>query len=163
LATAFFAEGKYVQAYATYGGARRGAPVSSFLRVSDKPIRLRCDIEEPDVIVCFDPSLLSEALLKGAGKNTFIIVNSVYNPDRYRELGDYRWVTVDGKAVAQRNGLGRIVNSALVGAFAGVVKAPDLKRLCRAVREMSPVKADENVKACLEGYELALKWEELVL
>lgn len=160
LAAAFFAEGKYVQAYATYGGARRGAPVSSFLRVDDRPIRLRCDIEEPDVIVCFDSSLLSEALLKGAGKNTFIIVNSVYKPDHYRGLGDYRWVTVDGKAIAQRNGLGRIVNSALVGAFAGVVKAPNLEKLCQVVREMSPVKVEENANACLEGYKLALKWEE---
>ena len=30
LARTFFAEGKYVQTFATYGGARRGTPVNSF-------------------------------------------------------------------------------------------------------------------------------------
>ena len=39
LAKAFFAEGKQVQAFASYGGARRGTPVSSFIRVDDRPVR----------------------------------------------------------------------------------------------------------------------------
>lgn len=39
LANIFFREGKYVQTYATYGGARRGTSVSSFIRVDDKLIR----------------------------------------------------------------------------------------------------------------------------
>lgn len=159
LAAAFFAEGKYVQAYATYGGARRGAPVSSFIRVDEKPIRLRCDIENPDVIVCFDPSLLNAALLAGAGPQTLVLVNSVYGPEQFRALGDYRWVTVSGKAIARQNGLGRIVNSALVGAFAALVGAPGLENLCRVVREMSPVKIEENVQACLDGYRSVLQRE----
>src|SRR3972149_5535456 len=46
LAMAFFAEGRQVQTFATYGGARRGTPVSSSIRVDDRPIRLRCDIEQ---------------------------------------------------------------------------------------------------------------------
>ncbi|HJP35196.1 MAG TPA: 2-oxoacid:acceptor oxidoreductase family protein, partial [Gammaproteobacteria bacterium] len=33
LAMAFFAEGKFIQSFATYGGARRGTPVSSFIRI----------------------------------------------------------------------------------------------------------------------------------
>ncbi len=41
LARAFFADGKYVQTFSTYGGARRGGPVSSFIRVDDQPIRQR--------------------------------------------------------------------------------------------------------------------------
>ena len=61
LAMAFFAEGREVQSFATYGGARRGTPVSSFIRVDDKPIRVRCDIERADAILCFDASLLEGA------------------------------------------------------------------------------------------------------
>ena len=38
LAAAFFAAGRQVQCFATYGGARRGTPVSSFIRVDDRPV-----------------------------------------------------------------------------------------------------------------------------
>ena len=73
---AFFAEGHYVQTFATYGGARRGTPVSSSIRVDADPIRLRCDIECADAILCFDDSLLDENLLQRADGETRILVNS---------------------------------------------------------------------------------------
>ncbi|MCL6610325.1 MAG: 2-oxoacid:acceptor oxidoreductase family protein [Peptococcaceae bacterium] len=152
LAEAFFREGKYIQAYATYGGARRGTPVSSFVRVDDKPIRLRCDIENPDVIVCFDPSLLTGALLQGAGEDTLLLINSASAPDHFASLGNFRISTVDAVTIAHANDLGRIVNTTLVGAFAGLVNKPDLDILIRVIREKSPAKVDQNVKAFLEGY-----------
>ena len=62
LAAAFFAAGRQVQCFASYGGARRGTPVSSYLRVDDRPIRVRCDIERADAILCFDATLLARAL-----------------------------------------------------------------------------------------------------
>jgi len=155
LATAFFREGKYVQAFATYGGARRGTAVSSFLRIADRPIRLRCDIEDPDAILCFDASLLEDKLLKGATEKTLILVNSTMPPEAFKEFDSLKIFTVDGKSIAGRNGLGRIVNSALLGAFAGLLGAPAFQNLQSVVEEMSPVKVKENVSSCLEGYELA--------
>ena len=80
LAMAYFAEGRQVQAFASYGGARRGTPVSSFLRVDDRPVRLRCDIERADAILCFDASLLQGALLAAAHSETLIVVNSARSP-----------------------------------------------------------------------------------
>ena len=76
LAMAFFAEGRHVQSFASYGGARRGTPVSSFIRVDDRPIRVRCDIERADAILCFDASLLEGRLLATARPDTLIVVNS---------------------------------------------------------------------------------------
>src|SRR5512144_2031219 len=76
LARAYFAEGKQVQVFASYGGARRGTPVSSFLRVDDRPVRLRCDIERADAILCFDASLLDGRLLATAHAGTLIVVHS---------------------------------------------------------------------------------------
>jgi len=73
LAMAFFAEGRQVQAFSSYGGARRGTPVNSYLRVDDKPIRLRCDIEKADAILCFDASLLEGKLLATARPDTLIV------------------------------------------------------------------------------------------
>jgi pyruvate ferredoxin oxidoreductase gamma subunit len=154
LATAFFQEGKYVQAYSTYGGARRGTPVSTFIRVDDDPIRERCDIEEPDAILCFDPSLLSPALLSGCRPDTVVLVNSTRAPEEFADLGPMRVATIDALAVAQSNGLGRIVNSTLLGAFARAMGAPDLGVLLDVVRQVSPRKTEENVKSATDGYHL---------
>lgn len=157
LATAFFREGKYIQSFASYGGARRGTPVSAFLRVDDKPINLRCDIEEPDALLCFDSSLLDKALLKGATSRTRIMVNSSKSPDDFQHLGAFHIVTVDAKKIASQNNLGRIVNSALIGAFAALLEAPAIESLLAVVKEMSPAKAEENVASCRDGYDLIKK------
>ena len=154
LAMAFYAEGRQVQAFATYGGARRGTPVSSFIRVDDRPIRRRCDIETPDAILCFDAHLLDQRLLKGASPATPIVVNTTHTAAQLRHLGDYTIYTVDGFRVARDNGLGRFINSALLGAFTSVLGAPDIEIVCRTIRDSAPVKAQENEQACREGYRL---------
>jgi len=155
LAMAFFAEGLEVQSFATYGGARRGTPVSSFIRVDERPIRVRCDIERADALLCFDASLLEGRLLAAAGPQTLIVVNSQRTPQQFAtDLPGYRVLPVDGIAVAQKNGLGRIVNSALLGAFARAVQAPALETLSRTIAEATPKNKQENVRACLDGYGL---------
>ena len=153
LAAAFFAEGREVQSFATYGGARRGTPVSSYIRVDGKPIRLRCDIEQADALLCFDASLLEGRFLATATPRTLIVVNSRHAPEHFaKALPGYRVLPVDGLEVAQRNGLGRIVNSALLGAFAAAIGAPALATLEAAIAEEAPKNARENVAACVEGY-----------
>ena len=51
LALAAIEEGKYAQAFPSFGPERRGAPVMAFLRVDDQPIRLREKVYDPDVVV----------------------------------------------------------------------------------------------------------------
>ena len=153
LAMTYFAEGRQVQAFASYGGARRGTPVSSFLRVDDQPVRLRCDIERADAILCFDASLLQGALLATAHSETLIVVNSARTAAEFRAaLPGYRVVPVDGLAISRRQGLGRIVNSALLGGLARAVGDPPLAVLQKLLLEQSPKLQNENVAACLEGY-----------
>jgi pyruvate ferredoxin oxidoreductase gamma subunit len=153
LARAYFAEGRQVQAFASYGGARRGTPVSSFLRVDDRPVRLRCDIERADAILCFDASLLQGALLAAAQSGTLIVVNSTRSPAEFRAtLPGYRIVPVDGLAISRRLGLGRIVNSALLGGLARAVGDPPLPVLEHLLQHESPKLRDENVAACVAGY-----------
>ena len=153
LAMAFFAQGKQVQAFASYGGARRGTPVSSFLRVDERPIRLRCDIERADAILCFDATLLQGALLAAADNETLIVVNSARSAAEFREtLPGYRVVPVDGLAISRCLGLGRIVNSALLGGLACAVGDPPLPLLEKLLLVESPKLRDENVAACTEGW-----------
>jgi pyruvate ferredoxin oxidoreductase gamma subunit len=160
LATAFFAAGRQVQSFASYGGARRGTPVNSFIRVDDRPIRVRCDIEQADAILCFDASLLESRLLAAAGPDTLIVVNSSRTPAEFAALRPgYRVIPVDGLSISRRHGLGRIVNSALLGALARAIGAPQLEVLTRTLTDEAPKLRDENVAACEEGY----RWVEAQL
>ena len=153
LAAAFFAQGRQVQCFASYGGARRGTPVSSFLRVDDRPVRVRCDIERADAILCFDSSLLAGPLLATAGDATLIVVNSTRSPAAFaRELPGRRVIPVDGLAIARRAGLGRVVNSALLGGFARALGALPLAAMEATLGENSPKLHDENIAACAEGW-----------
>lgn len=155
MADMFFQEGKDVLVYATYGGARRGTPVSSSLRVDDKPIRMRCDIEHPDIIVCFDPSLLEGGLLKGATAQTTVLINSSLPAEEFARLGDFKIVTIDARTIAKKHELGRIVNTTLVGAALGLIGYANIELLEKVVGETSPVKVKNNVAACMEGYQVA--------
>jgi pyruvate ferredoxin oxidoreductase gamma subunit len=160
LATAFFAEGRQVQSFASYGGARRGTPVNSFIRVDDRPIRVRCDVEQADAILCFDASLLEGRLLATAGPDTLIVVNSSRTPAEFAALRPgYRVIPVDGISISRRHGLGRIVNSALLGALARAIGAPRLDVLTRTLADEAPKLHDENIAACEDGY----RWVEAQL
>ena len=160
LATAFFAAGRQVQAFSSYGGARRGTPVSSYIRVDERPIRLRCDIERADAILCFDSTLLDARLLAAAGPDTLIVVNSAQPPEHFGQaLPGRRVIPVDGISISRRHGLGRIVNSALLGAFARAIEAPGLDVLERTLTEEVPKLVEANIAACEEGY----RWADALL
>ena len=77
VALAAISEGKYAQAFPSFGPERRGAPVLAFIRVSSDPIKLRCDIREPDVVVVLDPALIPVVnVMSGLKKGGIIIVNT---------------------------------------------------------------------------------------
>lgn len=154
LAEMFFQEGKQVLAYATYGGARRGTPVSASLRVDDKPIRMRCDIENPDFLVFFDSSLVAGSpLVKVATEKTVVLINSSLPASEFSHLG-LKVITIDATSVARKNDLARMVNTTIVGALLGVMGYGDLELMKKVVGETSPVKVENNVAACLDGYKI---------
>ncbi|RFA94673.1 2-oxoacid:acceptor oxidoreductase family protein [Pyrobaculum aerophilum] len=120
LAAAAILEGKYAQAFPEFGPERRGAPVKSYLRISDRPIYIREPILRPDVIVVADQSLFkAENPLEGAKENTILVVNGAYK-------APIKTYYVDATSLAMKV-LGRpIVNTAIIGA---VVKATGLVSL----------------------------------
>lgn len=156
LAGAFHAQGLHVQCFATYGGARRGTPVNSYIRVDDRPVRVRCDIERADAILCFDASLLEGRLLAAADANTLIVVNSARTAAEFAQtLPGMKVIPIDALTISRQQGLGRIVNSALLGALARVLQAPTLDMLSQTLVNNAPKQHDENVAACVEGYRWA--------
>src|SRR5438046_2014991 len=77
LARAAFEEGRYAQAFPTFGSERTGAPVVSFCRIDDKAIRVREPIAEPDALVIQDPTLVHQVdLFGGLRSDGFVLINT---------------------------------------------------------------------------------------
>src|SRR5690349_14705793 len=77
LSVAAFDEGRHAQAFPTFGSERTGAPVVSFCRIDDLPIRLREPIAHPDALVVQDPTLLHQVdLFAGLGDDGYLLVNT---------------------------------------------------------------------------------------
>ncbi len=160
LATAFFREGKFVQAFPTFGVERRGAPVAAFVRTSSVPIRLRCQIEEPDHVVVLDPTLVSAIqVTSGLKPGGWIIINSEHDPTDFTQFLDGGWqvACVDASGIAVKQELGTrtnpIVNTSVLGAFARATGLLQLESVLEAVRKGVPVRAEANVRAARAAFE----------
>jgi len=51
MAVAAISQGKFAQAFPSFGPERRGAPVKAFARISDKPVRTREKITKNNYII----------------------------------------------------------------------------------------------------------------
>jgi 2-oxoisovalerate ferredoxin oxidoreductase gamma subunit len=165
LADASFREGKRVQSFPAFGVERRGAPVMAFTRVNDKPIRIRCQIYEPDHIVILDPTLLEVMdVTAGLKPRGWILLNSADPPESFGLHDRFRVGTVDANRIAFKFRLGPrnapIVNTAILGAFAKLTGIVGLEAISQAVRDAVPVRPDENVQAVHEAFESARTTQE---
>jgi pyruvate ferredoxin oxidoreductase gamma subunit len=77
LSVAAFREGRHAQAFPTFGSERTGAPVVSFCRMDDEPIRLREPITEPDAVIVQDPTLLHQVdVFGGLPTDGYLLLNT---------------------------------------------------------------------------------------
>jgi pyruvate ferredoxin oxidoreductase gamma subunit len=172
LSAGAFLEDRHSQAFPTFGSERTGAPVVSFCRFDDKPIRLREPIVEPDAVIVQDPTLLHQVdVFGGATRDAFVLVNTSRGLD---ELGlsdlaerfrPERLVTVPATELAREH-VGRpLPNAALLGAFAALTGALALPSVTAAIRDRFPGRLGEkNVAAAEAAHDLVLaRGRELVL
>lgn len=158
LATAFFKEGQFVQAFPAFGVERRGAPIMAFLRSDTQPIRRRCQIYTPDIVVVLDPTLIGAVdVTAGLKTHGLILVNTERPPEDFSQWSDYTVATVPASAIAVEHRLGTrtnpIVNTAILGAFARATGLVRLESLLDAIAEKIPAQAERNQAAAQAAYE----------
>jgi len=156
LAVAAFEDGKFSQAFPFFGVERRGAPVTAFARISDKKIRLRSQIYEPDYVIVQDPTLISAVdVTAGLKPNGIVVVNSEKPADDIGIGKEMDVRTIDATGIAL-DIIGRpIVNTTLLGAFAGATGEISIESIKRSVLERFPGKIGEtNVEAAMRAYEI---------
>ncbi len=82
------------------------------------------------------------------------MVNSTRPAEAFSALGDYRIIPINGRQVSHNNGMGKIINSALLGAFVAVLDQPGIEIMCDVIEKTAPAKKQKNVAACREAYRL---------
>ena len=87
LGTALFRAGFTVQDAPKYGAERRGAPIFSTVRADHQAINERGVIQQPDLVVVADDTLLAvpaAGTLQGVGADTVVLINSHDTADTWR-------------------------------------------------------------------------------
>src|SRR5262249_10635375 len=141
LSVAAFLEGRYAQAFPSFGSERMGAPVMAFCRIDDKEIRLREPVLEPDALIIQDPTLLHQVdLFNGLVPSGSVLLNTTRS---LQELGlgelahgerSYRFTMVPATELALKH-VGRPVpNAALLGGFAAATGTLKLDSVLAAIR-----------------------------
>lgn len=156
IAVAAFEDGKWSQAFPYFGTERRGAPVTAFARLSDKQIRIRSQVYQPDYVIVQDPSLIHAVdVASGIKDDGLIIVNSELKPSELKLTTKATIKCIDATKLAlEVIGL-PIVNTALLGAFAGATGEIRLESVNTAIKNRFPGKVGEkNVAAVKRAFEM---------
>ncbi len=142
LSLAAFDEGRYAQAFPSFGSERMGAPVVAFCRIGDHEIRTHEPVSEPDALIVQDPTLLHQVDVFGGLKpDGFILINSTKGfaglgvGEFVGSLRRERLLTVPASELAREHTGRAVANTALLGGFAALTGAISLDAVGRAIRE----------------------------
>jgi pyruvate ferredoxin oxidoreductase gamma subunit len=155
LARAAIEEGKYAQAFPSFGPERRGAPVVAFCRISDEPIRLRTNIYHPDLVLVLDPSILRLVnVTAGLKKTGVLITNTKYSSAEIRkELNiTHTLATVDANRIAREELGVPITNTTMLGALLKANELVPVDALIKPLEKRFGRIAAKNINAFKRAY-----------
>ena len=154
IAQAAIKQGMRAQAFPSFGPERRGAPVQAFLRVSDKPIRLRSKVYKPDSVLILDPTLVASANpTAGLKKGGYIIINSNKSVEDLKKIfPGQNIVAVDATKIAKEELGVPITNTTMLGALVRATRVVELSTLEEPVRNRFGVNGQKNINAYTRAY-----------
>lgn len=145
-------EGKYAQAFPSFGPERRGAPVLAFNRIrADRAVRERSGIIKPDIVVVIDPGLVSLInVTDGLKPGGTLIVNSARSVEDLQQdfNGDWKLAVVDAASIAKKLLGVNIVNTTMLGALIKATEVIDFDSLREPLEERFGARAKSNFEAC---------------
>jgi len=155
LAEAAYYGGKVAQAFPSFGVERRGAPVTAFVRIDDKEIRIRSQVYSPDYAIVQDTSLLEGGKIMADLKKTATILMNSCKEYICTVPHGVKIRDIDATGIA-REVIGRpIINTVLLGAFAAMSGLIELEAVEKAIRHrFSGDIAEKNVAAAKRGFEV---------
>ncbi len=154
-------EGRFIQAFPEYGPERSGAPVKTYVKISDKKILSYSAIKHAEIVLVIDDSLIDEKVVENLADSCVMIVNSSKKV-KVEGFKGYLYC-VDATKIALEEIGKNIPNIALVGALIKVSneKIIKLNGLNKKIKELLSSKGDKiveaNIKAARRAYEQVKK------
>ena len=161
LALAAFTDGKYAQAFPSFGSERMGAPVAAFCRIDEKAIRLREAVMSPDALIVQDATLLDQVdVFAGLASLGYVLINSPQSLDALH-LEEFLSTLPNGHVFSfPASDLGLkylnrpIANAPLLGGFAALTGLITFASVESAILHKFPGPIGEaNASAAQEAYE----------
>jgi pyruvate ferredoxin oxidoreductase gamma subunit len=161
LSIAAFEDGKHAQAFPTFGSERTGAPVTSFCRIDDQPIRVREPVSEPDALIIQDPTLLHQVkVFSGLSEDGYVLINTSRSLEDLgleefaERLSPMHLRTVPASEIAAEHLHRPVPNTALAGGFAALTGVITPEAVAKAIRQkFSGEVAERNVLAARAAYD----------
>ena len=170
LALAGFMEGHKAQAFPSFGSERTGAAVVAFARLSSVEIRLREPIQEPDVVLIQDRTLLeSVPVFSGLQPEGYVLINSSRSPeelgleDLIKQLPKGHVMSVPATNYALES-LGRpLPGAGMLAGFAAITGSMKLESVQKAYAvKFAGRIAEANAEIARLAYEAVLSQKEKI-
>lgn len=160
IAMAAFAEGRHAQAFPSFGSERTGAPVVAYCRVTDRSIRTREPVLEPDLVIVQDPTLLGIIdVFAGLTSSGYVLINSAKSVSELglnevaKQIPAGHFVNVPAADIARKHTGRTVPNAVLLGAAAALTGLYKMESVSAAIMKRFPGKVGEmNVAAAQEAY-----------
>lgn len=133
----------------TFGTERRGAPVTTSLKISHSKIYDLSPITRPDIVVVLDHMILHEVdVTAGLKPGGWIILNSPH-PAEAHSFPGFRTAVANATRLGVEAGLRKgVVNSGIIGALGRASGLVDIEVLAEAIAaEFSGRSPEANVRA----------------
>ena len=167
IAEAAFLSGSFVDvhAYPSFGAERRGAPVQAYAKLSPKEtIWDRAQIENPDILIVFDESVLNQEIASTLKPDGIFIINSEKDPEffinRYKLSQKIKIVVADISKLALEKNLtidgNPVINTPILGLLSKALPYLNLHNLKVVVlKRMGEKLGKLNYDLIEQGYNLA--------
>jgi len=162
LSVAAFGDGRFAQAFPSFGSERTGAPVVSFCRIDVDRIRTREPIVAPDALIVQDATLVHQVdLFSGLQPGGYLLVNSARGfddlglSDLVTSHGDERLLTVPATELALEHTGRPVPNAVLLGGFAALTGAVSIDAVVQAIgARFSGKVGTGNIAAAREAFRI---------
>lgn len=161
LAQAALHEGKFVQAFPDFGPERSGAPIKTFVRLSEEPIKTHEPVIDPDVVVVIDETLLGITdVTKNLDENELMIVNTTLDREIVKQKTGYigNIYPIDATGMSLEIIGESWPNTAILGKLVNVTGIVKLENLIDVFREkylnkIGSDKTEKNILAIERAYD----------
>jgi pyruvate ferredoxin oxidoreductase gamma subunit len=129
--------GNHIEAFPEYGAERAGAPIRSFLRVSDDPITIHSAIENPDIAIVLDETLLSKERIAGLKEDGILIVNCGFTKEEVLKKTKFKGdiYVIDGNNLSLEIVGRKVQNVPVLGVLDSLVKKSGYANLVKSIDE----------------------------